>query len=270
MSAIHDELDSKVKHRTQRKGKTNRLREKKQATNLCAVDIVELKDFLRRSQFLSLAMIYQVSKQLGYFPSNIVDIGAFQQKNLDGNMYDLQNPLVAILYPLNSNQLNGRYSEKEGVKPFPTAMWITCPLLHMRISKLEDIGWIIELQKRLREGASSQQWLLAMCRAHQLYAEFRWNLLLEEDKQLVITNGWEKSLRQVGIAGMRTFDAVKCLHGHYAHYLAKPEHGNVIGLWVHELLSNQADDLPLPTPPSSTPQDLSLVIHTSPLTEIDC
>lgn len=35
---------------------------------------------------------------------------------------------------------------------------------------------------------------------------------------------------------MREFSGVKCLHCHYAHHLARPEHGNIIGEWVHELL----------------------------------
>jgi hypothetical protein len=55
------------------------------------------------------------------------------------------------------------------------------------------------------------------------------------------------NLRDVGIAGMQNFDAVKCLHTHYAHFLARPAHGNLIGQWVHDLLHpaavvNERDD----------------------------
>jgi hypothetical protein len=50
----------------------------------------------------------------------------------------------------------------------------------------------------------------------------------------------DRSLRDTGVAGMRDFTAVKCLHCHYAHYLARPQHGNVIGEWVHELLQLKA------------------------------
>lgn len=39
---------------------------------------------------------------------------------------------------------------------------------------------------------------------------------------------------------MREFSAVKCLHCHYAHFLARPHHGNVIGEWVQELLDQKA------------------------------
>lgn len=43
-------------------------------------------------------------------------------------------------------------------------------------------------------------------------------------------------VKEVGIAGIRNFASVKCLHCHYAHYLARPEHKNIIGQWVHEML----------------------------------
>lgn len=41
-----------------------------------------------------------------------------------------------------------------------------------------------------------------------------------------------------GIGGIRFENpsSVKCLHTHYAHHLARPEDGNLIGLWVDELL----------------------------------
>ena len=35
---------------------------------------------------------------------------------------------------------------------------------------------------------------------------------------------------------MRNADGVKCLHCHYAHFLARPQHGNIIGQWTHEAL----------------------------------
>lgn len=41
---------------------------------------------------------------------------------------------------------------------------------------------------------------------------------------------------------MHGSDAVKCLHGHYAHYLARPDHRNIIGQWVAELLAMKFDE----------------------------
>ena len=37
---------------------------------------------------------------------------------------------------------------------------------------------------------------------------------------------------------MRSAGAVKCLHCHYAHYLARPHHENIIGMWTHEALQD--------------------------------
>jgi hypothetical protein len=42
-----------------------------------------------------------------------------------------------------------------------------------------------------------------------------------------------------GIAGIRDFTKVKCLHCHYSHYLARPDHGNIIGQWVHDIVQNR-------------------------------
>jgi hypothetical protein len=50
-----------------------------------------------------------------------------------------------------------------------------------------------------------------------------------------------EALVMVGIAGMKNFKAVKCLHSHYAHYLCRPEDGNIIGEWVHKLLVDQSE-----------------------------
>lgn len=77
--------------------------------------------------------------------------------------------------------------------------------------------------------------------AHMSYAERRWSLLSADDNELVNQRGWAKALQDVGVAGMRkdTWDRVKCLHAHYAHYLA--DGSNVVGAWVHELLQQNAN-----------------------------
>ena len=45
-----------------------------------------------------------------------------------------------------------------------------------------------------------------------------------------------ESLRLVGVAGIRDFTTVKCLHCHLAHHLARPDHGNRVGEWTAQLL----------------------------------
>jgi hypothetical protein len=71
------------------------------------------------------------------------------------------------------------------------------------------------------------------------YARERWNLLTQRDQELVMERkGWKNALHEnVGIAGIRNFGRVKCLHTHYAHYLATKD--NIIGQWVQELLDQQ-------------------------------
>ena len=96
------------------------------------------------------------------------------------------------LYPLNCNNLGGKYTSKEEILlPFPTMMWICCRKLHAEISKLEDYGWINIFQTKLLDGSEqSNQWLESMRDAHLSYSRERWNLLLDNDKDYVVQKDW--------------------------------------------------------------------------------
>lgn len=195
--------------------------------------------FTRRTLSLTLEEVRSVCGQLGYMPLNIVSVGAKNEKKGMGKA-----PLVAILYPLAMNKLarQGRshmIKKQDEIKsewdPFPTTCWLTCPLLHAQICKLEDAGWIQTLEKRLQE---SEIHVKAMEAAHRNYQTFRWNLLSASDRILVEKMGWSDMLKEkVGIAGIRVFNSVKCLHCHYAHFLARPSDQNVIGMWVDAILT---------------------------------
>ena len=65
-------------------------------------------------------------------------------------------------------------------------------------------------------------------------------MLTSDDVALVKSRRWEFVLHDVGIAGIRDFTNVKCLHTHYAHYLATGQ--NLVGEWVQELLDGVALD----------------------------
>lgn len=144
--------------------------------------------YCHRNNEITLDMIDVVAGQLGYHPFNIVDIVYSSCKRSDGND---RHPLVAVLYPLNHNEeVGGRYSGDEGPKPFPTTLWITCPDLHTRISKLEDLGYINKFQQKLLIDSNSVQWLKEMRNAHLLYSAFRWSMLSPEHKELVSSSGW--------------------------------------------------------------------------------
>lgn len=227
--------------------------------------------FTRRTLSLTLDQLRAVCGQLGYLPLNIVSIGA-SSKDLKSS----GAPQVAILYPLALNKLvrQGREykrkkqdkldaeqevdgnaaASKEGDEshnwdPFPTTCWLTCPKLHARICKLEDKGWISKLESKLQ---NSDKFTKQMERAHQAYIDYRWALLSPRDRRMVESVKWDKMLKSVGIAGIRVFNAVKCLHCHYAHYLSRPEDGNVVGAWIDELLreeiNSEADVIPEEAP----------------------
>eukprot|EP01038_Epipyxis_sp_PR26KG_P004515 gene4515-6379_t len=199
----------------------------------------ELKWYFYRSQNLKIEDADFLCGQLGYVPYNLVEVSAFltdTKFNANSN-----RPLVAKLYPLNVNALGSNYSTANGRPlPFPTMFWITCPILHYFISTLEDAGWVQKFQARLLEDSpQGEEWRRVMTSAHESYAIERWNQLTDEDRTIVLTTkGWEKAVRHVGIAGIHQFSAVKCLHCHYAHYISRPEHGNIVGMWVSELLEH--------------------------------
>lgn len=196
--------------------------------------VITLNLIAHRSTALQLGQLNMLIAQLGYVPYNLVEIGA--------SSHDAEPVTqVAKLYPLNKCDSSGRYMERH--LPFPTMFWLCCPELHTKICELEVEGWVVKLQKRLTESDERDSYLAAMESAHRQYAAERWELLSDADKDLIIKNGWLDSLKHSGVAGMKVFSGVKCLHTHYAHHLARPEHGNIIGVWVHELLLLKEQDV---------------------------
>ena len=185
-AVISGDIVEPLRAASRRSGRTMRSRKKKISGSnpTASLSVVQLSSFTRRSQTITMRSIRLISIELGYAPSNIVDIGA--SITFDSQAY----PTVAVLYPLNANDLGGRYSMEGGYKPFPTTLWMTCPHLHARVSKLEDAGWIQRLYDRLHNSEESAEWIGNMCEAHRRYGEFRWNLLTESDKEFVISNGW--------------------------------------------------------------------------------
>ena len=177
-----------------RPGKTKRIRNQKNKNII--TDAEKLTEsllcdsFLQKSEKLSVQSIKEIIIQLGYRPLNIIDAV------LDLNS---QYPIVAILYPLNSNDINGRYPSIDGRKPFPTTLWITCREVYSKISRLEDLGWVTKLQIRLNNGGEQNEllsktgnndYIKQMRNAHERYAEYRWSLLSEDDKELVASKQW--------------------------------------------------------------------------------
>lgn len=114
---------------------------------------------------------------------------------------NLDLPIVAEVPPL-----------LDSGEPFPTRYWLTCPLAHRRIARIEARGGVRDAQAKV----DSDPVLAAAVReTHARYAEER-DALLPEDSQHRPSGG---------VGG--SSGGVKCLHAHYADFAAG--HDNPIG-----------------------------------------
>jgi uncharacterized protein len=95
--------------------------------------------------------------------------------------------------------------------PMPTRYWLVDPELTTRVSRLESNGGV-----RAAERTVDRDELLA---AHAAYAR-------ERDTEIALDHGGPRPTG--GVAGTRT--GVKCLHAHYAYFLAGGD--DPVGRWV--------------------------------------
>lgn len=119
------------------------------------------------------------------------------------------------------------------VKPFPTVFWLTCPGSVKAVSELEAEGWVRKLQQRLSGDPAASE---AYREAARSYADFRRSLLSEDEAALLKAQHPSQYdvISHSGVGGVLGDGGVKCLHAHYADYLARGT--NPVGKWVHELL----------------------------------
>ncbi|MDI7247284.1 MAG: DUF501 domain-containing protein [Bacillota bacterium] len=135
---------------------------------------------------------------------------------------------------------SGADRRQEGIEPFPTVFWLTCPGAVRAVSELEAQGYVRTLQDRL---AGDPRAMKAYLDAARSYAGFRMSLLpAEEAAQLAIERpGHYEVVAESGVGGVlgQPGEAgIKCLHAHYADYLARGT--NPVGRWVRELLVEKA------------------------------
>ncbi|MEO0323785.1 MAG: DUF501 domain-containing protein [Myxococcota bacterium] len=103
-------------------------------------------------------------------------------------------PVVATVPPVLANG-----------EPFPTRFWLSCPLAHRRIARLEAAGGVRAADARAGDDAA---FAASLRDAHARYATER-DALLPRDARLAPRGG---------VGGSR--GGVKCLHAHYAHHAA--------------------------------------------------
>lgn len=113
----------------------------------------------------------------------------------------------------------------DGEKPFPTLYWLTCPIKVKAVARLEDQSWSEELQQVLDVNDGFRA---SVIRAHEDYI----------DRRRYAASGLDHPVIGTGIGGVRDFAGIKCLHAHYAHYLATGN--NPIGRMVDERIAGMA------------------------------
>lgn len=110
----------------------------------------------------------------------------------------------------------------EGKRPFPTLYWLTCPAKVKALAQLEEEGWSERVQEKIEKNPAFRERLQS---AHEDYIRRR-KLSAPDQEHPVI---------RTGVGGVRDLRGVKCLHAHYAHYLATGN--NPIGEMVDEKVS---------------------------------
>lgn len=101
-----------------------------------------------------------------------------------------------------------------GGAPFPTVYWLTCPDAVKAVSRVESSGAIASLNERAESDAAFGEALEA---AHRAYANERDGMLADDEPRAA-----------GGVAGTRA--GIKCLHAHYAYYLAGGQ--DPVGSWT--------------------------------------
>ncbi|CAM9907770.1 unnamed protein product [Discosporangium mesarthrocarpum] len=163
-----------------------------------------------------------IEEQLGFIPNNVVAVAS---------RADNGEPAVLKLYPLAVSLKSARAGNFER-QPFPTMYWLSSPEFKTCVSHLERRGLVAQWEKRLQ---GNQAYIDEMKMAHKEYANERWEMLMAADQKMVLKKGWDGALGQsVGVAGITQPAAIKCLHAHFAHFLATGN--NLVGKWVQEAL----------------------------------
>jgi len=130
--------------------------------------------------------------------------------------------LVASRCPFGRVQVAVTAPRLDDGTPFPTLYWLTCPLLRSEVGRLEA-G---DLRPRLRSMLEDGELARRLERAEELYAKKRGELAAREGMEDAVALWPDRA----GVGGGRP-GSLKCLHAHYAQYLAGED--NPVGEAVH-------------------------------------
>lgn len=108
----------------------------------------------------------------------------------------------------------------------PTLFWLVDEYLHSGVARLESAGGVQRMQSRIEDESASKEEFLAGQGAYR-------SLVLNAFREHLPEVDPERYLTSVqGIGGVSEPAAVKCLHAHLAHFIAKGR--GVVGKWVAE------------------------------------
>lgn len=156
-------------------------------------------------------------------------------------------PQVIATYPLQYDgegvrRLPPGELEPERLGVFPTLYWLTCPMLVRSIGRLEAAGWIRRIKEEVAANPVEREELIA---AHRETARLRRRLVDAETAERLEREfpGQYRVLTTTGVGGIRFLQdggtigepGVKCLHTHFADYLARGK--NPVGRRVWGLLT---------------------------------
>lgn len=208
---------------------------------------------VKKLSILTSADQQDLVQQLGYLPGNALAVVARVHQAFPDLFPQDMSPLALELYPLvlraesdstksrrkrkrqavsqQQDENNGDKKYPPVVEPFPTMLWVTNPLLKIYISKLELENRGRAFEERIQK---DEALLASMKRAHRAYAKARQELLTEADREWIRDQKWDGAFSlERGVAGIRNFATIKCLHAHAAHYWSGCQ-DNVVGKWVAE------------------------------------
>ncbi len=137
---------------------------------------------------------------------------------------DLGLPIVAEVPPI-----------LDTGEPFPTQYWLTCPLAHRRIARIEGQGGVRAAQAKV---AADPELKAALEAAHARYARDREALLAANTAPSAELPARHRASGGVGGSS----GGVKCLHAHYADFAAGND--NPIGRDVHDTIGEPRCDRP--------------------------